>query len=49
MIGFEMPGVFAIGRGLGISDRVMAELIPAVEAGLVTGMNRLLEGQRRGR
>jgi hypothetical protein len=33
-----MVAAFQIGRGLGLSDFVMAELLPAVEAAAVSAM-----------
>ena len=36
--GLDMVAAFQIGRGLGLSDFVMAELLPAVEAAAVSAM-----------
>lgn len=42
--GIDMAGALAMARAMGVDDRLAAEMLPAIEAGLVKAINQKLDG-----
>ncbi|MCH2078618.1 MAG: hypothetical protein MK180_17380, partial [Rhodobacteraceae bacterium] len=49
VIGWDMSAVLALGDALGVPPLAMAELVPVIEAVMVTKLNEQMEGRRDGR
>ena len=49
VIGWDMSAVLALGDALGVPPLAMAELVPEIEAVLVTKLTEQMEGRQNGR
>ncbi|WP_071796277.1 DUF7697 family protein [Natronohydrobacter thiooxidans] len=49
VIGWDMGAALALGQALGVSTLVLAELLPGIEAVMVTKLNQQMEADHGGK